>query len=73
MMLWFTKKGMYWLKNQREHKWSRAKVDMLSAKTMGIVGYGDIGMECARVASQGFGARVIGLKRDPNTATEEQR
>lgn len=40
---------------------------------MAIVGFGDIGAACGRVAKQGFGTHVIGLKRKPEETTEEQR
>ena len=38
---------------------------------MAIVGYGDIGCACAKVAKLGFGTRVIGLKRRPEVVTDE--
>ena len=44
---------------------------MMKGKTLGIVGYGDIAIECARMAKQGFKTRIIGLKRDPSTVPEE--
>lgn len=45
---------------------------MLQDCTLGIIGYGGIGKECARIVSQGFGTRVIGMKRNPATADSEQ-
>ena len=38
---------------------------MLSSKTVLVVGFGDIGAACGKIAKHGFGARVIGLKRRP--------
>lgn len=32
---------------------------------MAVIGYGDIGASCAKVAKNGFGMRVTGVKRDP--------
>ena len=40
---------------------------------MVIVGYGDIGYNCAKVAKQGFGTKVIGLKRRPEATSAEHR
>ena len=37
---------------------------MLNKSTLGIVGLGSIGGTVAKIAKQGFGMRVIGLKRD---------
>lgn len=73
MMLWFTKNGSFWRKNQLARQWKTGQVGMLSKKTMGIIGYGDIGMHCAKVANRGFNTRVLAVKRDPSTATEDQK
>ena len=43
----------------------------LCNKTMAIIGFGDIGYHCAKVAKMGFGTRVIGLKKRPEMITEE--
>ena len=40
---------------------------------MAIVGYGDIGYHCAKVAKMGFGTRIIGMKRRPDSITDEHR
>lgn len=44
-------------------------VDTVSGKTLGIVGYGDIGQSCARAAKYGFGMRVIALRNNPAKAS----
>ena len=41
-------------------------MEVVSNKTMVIVGYGDIGVACAKIAKNGFGINVIGVKRNPN-------
>lgn len=46
---------------------------MASNKTMGIVGYGDIGASCAKIAKDGFNMKVIGVKRNPKAVNEQQR
>ena len=40
---------------------------------MVIVGYGDIGAACARVAKLGFGMKVTGVKRRPAMVKEKHR
>ena len=48
-------------------------MELISNKTLVIVGYGDIGYNCAKVAKQGFGTKVIGLKRRPEATSAEHR
>jgi phosphoglycerate dehydrogenase-like enzyme len=42
----------------------------LRGQTIGVVGYGSIGRELARLAA-GFGMRVVAVKRDPSTMAED--
>ena len=51
-------------KQQDEHLWQRFTTGELAGKTLGIVGYGNIGKEVARLA-KAFGMRVIASKRNP--------
>ncbi len=50
--------------SQTKHAWLRTGSDELGGKTLGIVGYGGIGAEAARLL-QPFGVRVIATKRTP--------
>jgi len=50
--------------------WEKQEVELLSAKTVLIVGFGDIGAACGKILKHGFGAKVIGLKRRPETISE---
>jgi D-3-phosphoglycerate dehydrogenase len=52
--------------NQREHKWGRGEVPMsgLKGRTMGIIGFGNIGRAIARRAT-GFEMRVLALDAEP--------
>lgn len=57
------------IRAQSRHEWMGlgyffANTDTLRGKTAGIVGYGPIGREAARLA-QAFGMEVLALKRDP--------
>lgn len=38
-----------------------------------IVGFGDIGAYAGKILKNGFGARVIGLKRRPEITSAEHR
>ena len=49
---------------QKARKWDNYDVEELRGKTMGIVGFGDIGRACARLANV-FGMRVVALRRHP--------
>lgn len=49
---------------QAAHEWSRQQSEELTGKTVGIVGYGGIGQEVARLA-KAFEMRVVATKRTP--------
>jgi phosphoglycerate dehydrogenase-like enzyme len=55
------KEAVRWVDN--DHKWERFVPIELRGKTLGIVGYGSIGREIARL-SQAFGMTVLAVKRD---------
>jgi len=42
----------------------------LRGATLGIIGYGSIGRELARMATTALGMRVVALKRDPSTRAD---
>jgi phosphoglycerate dehydrogenase-like enzyme len=46
-----------------KEKWERFSPRELRGSTVGVVGYGSVGREVARLC-QGFGARVLAVKRD---------
>ena len=54
------------MKRKNEHKWEIEPMELVSNKTMVVVGYGDIGAACAKIAKNGFGMKVIGVKRRPD-------
>lgn len=60
------------LMSQRENReWNQYPVLELRGATMGIIGYGDIGRACAKLA-KAFGMKVISYRRRPNlSATDE--
>jgi phosphoglycerate dehydrogenase-like enzyme len=61
--LFFAKEFRRLLRNQAAGVWEEFHVEMLAGKTMGIVGYGDIGRAVARRA-KALGMRVLALRRD---------
>jgi phosphoglycerate dehydrogenase-like enzyme len=63
-MLYFAKDLRRMLHNQAARKWEPFDVQMISGKTVGIVGYGDIGREVAWRA-KAMGMHVLALKRHP--------
>jgi phosphoglycerate dehydrogenase-like enzyme len=61
---------------QKQHKWPEKTADLfrpvdMKHKTLGIVGYGSIGRELARLA-QSFGLRVLASKRNAKTPVQSE-
>jgi phosphoglycerate dehydrogenase-like enzyme len=54
------------LKQKANSIWSKYPVLELRGATLGVIGYGDIGKACARLASA-YGMRVVALKRNPSS------
>lgn len=52
-------------RQKTEKSWDRYTIGELRGKTMGILGYGDIGVACAKLA-KAYGMQVIALRRNPN-------
>jgi len=52
---------------KKEKSWSKYDVSELRGSTLGIVGYGDIGRACAKLAII-YGMRVVALRRNPQLA-----
>jgi phosphoglycerate dehydrogenase-like enzyme len=63
-ILHFAKNIPLMTRNQQAHRWESLTVEMVRGKTLGVVGYGGIGREAARLASK-IGMRVIALRRKP--------
>ena len=61
-MLMDAKRMTFHLDSQREARWVRSEPDTLEGKTVGIIGYGAIGSEIARLCGA-FGMRVVGIRR----------
>jgi len=64
--LHFNKKIPRIMENRKNKHWDQFIINTLKGKTIGLVGFGDIGVEVARRAKIGFGMRVLALRRDPS-------
>eukprot|EP00565_Helicotheca_tamesis_P003684 CAMPEP_0185738918 /NCGR_PEP_ID=MMETSP1171-20130828/34161_1 /TAXON_ID=374046 /ORGANISM="Helicotheca tamensis, Strain CCMP826" /LENGTH=360 /DNA_ID=CAMNT_0028410311 /DNA_START=216 /DNA_END=1298 /DNA_ORIENTATION=- len=66
-------KGLPKLERQKRAKvWSKFDIDELRGKTMGIVGYGDIGRAVAKLAKV-YGMKIVALRRNPRRNTDEEK
>jgi phosphoglycerate dehydrogenase-like enzyme len=59
------------MQQRKEKKWDRYCVGELRGKTMGIIGYGDIGRACA-VLAKAYGMEVYGLRRNPELSVQDE-
>jgi phosphoglycerate dehydrogenase-like enzyme len=62
-MLYFYKRVRRLVENQRAHRWDDFLVDGLPGKVMGVVGYGEIGRECA-ILAKALGVRIYATRRN---------
>jgi len=69
-VLFFAKDLRRMLRSQAARTWDPFDVDWAHGKTMGIVGYGDIGRAAAERA-HAFGMRVLALRRDVEAARRD--
>ena len=68
--LYFAKDFPRLMRQQKGCEWTKYSVEELRGKTMGIVGYGDIGRACAALAKS-FGMKVMGLRRRPELSEND--
>jgi phosphoglycerate dehydrogenase-like enzyme len=59
------------MKRKEEKVWDKFFVKEIKGQTMGIIGYGDIGRACARLA-KAFNMEVIGLRRNPELSEHDR-
>src|ERR1700722_4180830 len=69
-ILFHTKKVRRLIDNQRERKWDDFYVGFANGRVMGIVGYGEIGRECALLA-KGLGLEIHALRRNPQKSAAD--
>ena len=69
-VLFFAKDFPRMRKSQAAGRWDPFDVDWVEGRTMGIVGYGDIGRAAAQRA-RAFGMKVLALRRDLDAARQD--
>jgi len=69
-MLYHYKKVRLLVENQRAHKWDNFSVHFTNERVMGVVGYGEIGRECA-VLAKGIGVKVHAVRRNPERSADD--
>lgn len=67
-MLFFAKHLRRMLNSQKANHWDVFDVDMLEGRTLGVLGYGDIGKAAAQRA-KAFGMKIIALRRRPEKSS----
>lgn len=58
------------VRQQQARTWANYDIQELRGKTLGIVGYGDIGRACAKLATQ-YGMRIVALRRHPYLSLDD--
>ena len=61
------------MQRKADKQWVVEPMEVVSKKSMAVVGYGDIGAACAKIAKMGFGMKVWGVKRNPADCSDEYR
>ncbi|MGI8991193.1 MAG: D-2-hydroxyacid dehydrogenase [Bryobacteraceae bacterium] len=69
--LFFAKDLRRMLRSQAEGRWDPFDIEEISGRTMGIVGYGDIGRAAARRA-HALGMKVLALRRRPELSRGDE-
>ncbi|MFL6352966.1 MAG: D-2-hydroxyacid dehydrogenase [Bryobacteraceae bacterium] len=69
-MLYFYKRVRRLVESQRAHKWDNFLVDWLPGKKMGVVGYGEIGRECAMLA-KAVGVTLYATRRKVELSADD--
>jgi len=58
------------MQQKKDKNWGKYDVEELRGKTLGVVGYGDIGRACAKLAHV-YGMRIIALRRNPHISKND--
>eukprot|EP00197_Chlamydomonas_leiostraca_P013645 CAMPEP_0202860326 /NCGR_PEP_ID=MMETSP1391-20130828/2081_1 /ASSEMBLY_ACC=CAM_ASM_000867 /TAXON_ID=1034604 /ORGANISM="Chlamydomonas leiostraca, Strain SAG 11-49" /LENGTH=334 /DNA_ID=CAMNT_0049539481 /DNA_START=126 /DNA_END=1130 /DNA_ORIENTATION=- len=67
---WFAKDFPRLARAKAEARWEPYDVEELRGRTLGVIGFGDIGQACARLA-RAFKMKVVGLRRRTQLTPEE--
>ena len=69
-ILFHTKKVRRLVDNQRERRWNQFLVGWANERVMGVLGYGEIGRECALLA-KGLGLKIYAVRHNPGKSAED--
>lgn len=69
-VLYFYKQVRRLVESQRKGEWDQFSVESMAGRTMGIVGYGEIGRECATLA-KALGMRIVATRRRPELGKDD--
>jgi len=69
-MLFHFKKVRRLIESQRQHHWDDFNVKFAHDRVMGVVGYGEIGRECALLA-KGLGVKIHAVRRNPEKSAND--
>jgi phosphoglycerate dehydrogenase-like enzyme len=69
-ILYFYKEVRRLIENQKAKRWDEFMVDQLPDRVMGIVGYGEIGKECALLA-KAVGMKIYATRRNPERSAKD--
>jgi phosphoglycerate dehydrogenase-like enzyme len=69
-MLYFSKRVRRLVDSQRAKHWDSFSTEFVNNKIMGIVGYGEIGRECALLA-KGLGVKIYAIRRNPDRSAKD--
>ncbi|HEX4809710.1 MAG TPA: D-2-hydroxyacid dehydrogenase [Bryobacteraceae bacterium] len=69
-MLYFYKQVARLTENKRAHNWEPFDIDWLTGRIMGVVGYGEIGRECA-ILAKALGLKIYALRRRPEKSASD--
>lgn len=69
-MLYFAKSVPRLHEQKQAHKWETFLVDWMPERNVGIVGYGEIGRECA-ILAKAVGARILATRRRPGMMSDD--
>jgi phosphoglycerate dehydrogenase-like enzyme len=69
-ILYFVKKVRLMIENQRNHKWASFNVGWVPDTVVGILGYGEIGRECALLA-KALGMKIHAVRRNPDRSQKD--
>jgi phosphoglycerate dehydrogenase-like enzyme len=69
-MLYFSKRVRRLVESQRAHNWDDFSVEFLRGKILGVVGFGEIGRECATLAKC-LGVKIYATRRRPEQSAND--